>query len=481
MPKGCFLAAVSTFCLLCASCSRSNDNASQLAALDRAYKAGVLTADEYSAKKAALGGQGQALAALDKALAAGVLTKAEYEAKRSALLQTAAAAAVTPAGSQIPLQPVAQVAQAQAGRVQAASVGDGHTYRMQLVKIMDSQGFERPIVSATMLIPTDWQFQGGTTWNIKDSCNTIQTVMRASGPDGSGFEVLPAYAWVWADNPTFLQQAAAQKAQFGMRSCDVKPPMSAADYLKANLKSIRPDATVVGFEQAPKLMQDLQDQAQQAQKQAAQFNLKQQVKPDAVRARLRYTLGGKPIEEWIFASVVTTATLGPSYDPRTMRLIQSYSYNIRAALSAAREPQGKLDSSEKFFELLSSTFHVDPQWQARVTQNALQMQQIELKGERDRANIRAQTAEDIRKMQQDSFENRQRAQDQSFAEFDQVIRGVESYRNPNTGDRVELDSRYGNAWVNGAGEYILTDQTSWNPNEHLQGSWTPMEHVKPQP
>ena len=478
MRKRFSSAMICALCLLFAGCSRSNENASQLAALERAYKAGILTANEYAAKKAALGSQPQALAALDKAFQAGVLTKAEYDAKRSALLQSAAAPQ-SPSGSPIPLRPVAQVPQS--GSSQASAPGDGHSYRMQLVKVMDSQGFERPIVSATMLIPTDWQFQGATTWNIKDSCNTIQTTMRASGPDGSGFEVFPAYTWVWADNPTFLQQAAAQKAQFGTHPCDVKPPMTATDYLKANLKSVRPDATLVGFEQAPKLIENLQDQAQQAQKQAAQFNLRQQIKPDAIRARIRYMLGGKPVEEWVFAAVITTATLGPSYDPRTMRLIQSYSYNIRATASAARAPQGKLDSSEKFFELLNSTFHVDAQWQARVTQGALKIQQIELKGERDRANIRAQTAEDIRKMQQESFENRQRAQDQSFAEFDQVIRGVESYRNPNSGESVELDSRYGNAWVNGAGEYVLTDQAGWNPNEHLQGSWTPMEHVKPQP
>src|SRR5579883_2471110 len=69
-----------------AACSREGATG-DMAALDKAYKAGVLSPDEYAAKKAALQRQDKAIAALDKALAAGVLTKDEYLAKKSALLQ----------------------------------------------------------------------------------------------------------------------------------------------------------------------------------------------------------------------------------------------------------------------------------------------------------------------------------------------------------------------------------------------------------
>ena len=55
---------------------------------------------------------------------------------------------------------------------------------MKIAKVMDAQGFDHPVPSASMLIPVDWQSQGSTTWNRKDSCNPIQTSMRASGPDG---------------------------------------------------------------------------------------------------------------------------------------------------------------------------------------------------------------------------------------------------------------------------------------------------------
>ena len=69
----------------CSRPARSKD----LAALDQAYKSGVLNKDEYEAKKAGLESQSEALEALDKALAAGVLTQADYQATKARLIARA--------------------------------------------------------------------------------------------------------------------------------------------------------------------------------------------------------------------------------------------------------------------------------------------------------------------------------------------------------------------------------------------------------
>jgi len=50
------------------------------------------------------------------------------------------------------------------------------------------------------------------------------------------------------------------------------------------------------------------------------------------------------------------------------------------------------------------------------------------------------------------------------AQFDQVIRGVETYVNPSTGQPVELTGGYNRAFTNALGEYILSDSQSFNPN-----------------
>ncbi len=342
---------------------------------------------------------------------------------------------------------------------------------MKMAQIVDSQGFERPIPSASILIPVDWQSQGATTWNIKDKCNGIVTRFAVSGPDGRAFERFPVYNWVWADNPQSLRSAAAQEAQFGMKSCDVSPPLGAQDYLRRNLPRLRPNAQLVGFEQTPKLMQDLQQQAQQIESAARQYNLRQQVKYDAIKARVKYDFEGKPMEEWIVAATVTTGTFGP---------LGQWSYNCGAYAAGQRAPAGQLDASAKLFELIASTFRVNPEWQARITKHAMAIQQTDQKGIRDRAAIQAKSAEDTRRIQQETYENRQRSQDTINSDFSQVIRGVESYRNPSTGETLELDANYGHAWVNNHGEYLLSDQAGFDPNS-VRGNtanWTQLQPVK---
>src|ERR1035441_4517019 len=75
------------------ACSRRG-NSKELAALESAYRSGVLTKSEYDAKKAQLLARTDALAALEKARGEGILTQDEYLAKRAALT-----AADTPAAA----------------------------------------------------------------------------------------------------------------------------------------------------------------------------------------------------------------------------------------------------------------------------------------------------------------------------------------------------------------------------------------------
>jgi hypothetical protein len=59
---------------------------------------------------------------------------------------------------------------------------------------------------------------------------------------------------------------------------------------------------------------------------------------------------------------------------------------------------------------------------------------------------------------------------------------VETYQNPGTGEKVELDSNYGHAWVSNTGEYLLSDQEGFDPNTNRvlsKESWTPLQHAKP--
>jgi hypothetical protein len=62
--------------------------------------------------------------------------------------------------------------------------------------------------------------------------------------------------------------------------------------------------------------------------------------------------------------------------------------------------------------------------------------------------------------------------------FSQVIRGVQSYEDP-SGNRVELTAGNRRAWSNGLGEYIVSDDSFFEPGRSLQGNWTELRQAPP--
>ena len=82
-------------------------------------------------------------------------------------------------------------------------------------------------------------------------------------------------------------------------------------------------------------------------------------------------------------------------------------------------------------------------------------------------------------MMNQGHQSRSKMQDSAFHEWDQAIRGVQTFRNPNTGDTIELSNEYGHAWAGAGDQYILSNSEFFNPNVALEGSWTRLDPVKP--
>jgi hypothetical protein len=98
-----------------------------------------------------------------------------------------------------------------------------------------------------------------------------------------------------------------------------------------------------------------------------------------------------------------------------------------------------------------------------------QMQRIRAAGELSR--YISQTHNEISDMMMKSYENRQASEDRINKNWSQYMRGVDEYYNPVEQRPVELPSGFKNAWVNGRGEYIVTDSVNFNPNVELDGNW----------
>lgn len=354
--------------------------------------------------------------------------------------------------------------------------------RMKKVAVVDGSSFERPLPALTMFLPTDWKLEGSVTYPPGMPCGELlQLTFRAQSPDGKlALELLPAQLWEWADDPSsrqFIEMGYQQGRQFGRAGCGLMPPMRAADFLtRVLVPRLRPGARVLGVEPVPGADEPLQAQLRQAQAQAHQLGIQMALSGDTARAKVAYQAGGAPVEEWLVAVATVRATPVPALVGGQLGQTVTYAEEVRL-LFGLRAPAGQLEASEKLFTFIMSTLRLEPEWEERVTQVQLNIAAINQKGAADRARIRQQAAEEIQQIRDETYQNRQRSQDRSAYRMSQYIRGVETYRDPGTGERVELSNQYGRAWSNGAGEYVLSDSPGFNPNQHLNGSWTQLEQV----
>ena len=360
------------------------------------------------------------------------------------------------------------------------------TYRMRRHVITDQRGFERPMPALSLLLPLDWQFQGQVQYSQTIGCHAdlVQVLFQARSGDGRlQLELFPNHHWQWSTDPNLvqmLQANARQAAAFGRRECAIAPPLGAAAYLRQQVvPQARPGARILGEEPLPELIRTISAQVQEQQRRYARQGLQVRAQVDAARVRLATTRQGADMEEWIAGVTVAAAMPAPTFDPRTGRMGQAQSVQCAAFLVFGMSaPRGELAGHERLFNLILGTVQADPQWEGRVLQVIASMNAADSKGAMDRSAIARATGKTIAEGTRKGFEERGKATDRAFAQFDEYIRGVQTYRNPATGEKVQLSNQYGHAWANGSDEYVLSDQAGFNPNSALRGNWTELQPVK---
>ena len=365
-------------------------------------------------------------------------------------------------------------------------LADPSYLRLKRAEVVDQHGFEKPLPAMSVLIPVDWTFQGEVklAQRIGDPADLVKLVFRTTSPDGRlAIELLPSWNWSWVDDPMMrqaIQNQSAMAAQLGRAPTQMMPPMTARDFLsKVAVPKLRPGAKLLGIEPIPDLDPALQSQVKQAQALASQAGLQTRLRADEARARIQLPAGKAPAEEWITAVVITHATAMPTLTPGSGQMRQSAMYQSSAeSIYALRAPPGELPAHEKLFRTVISTVRVDPAWQARVTQVQASMSASNVQSAQDRSKIIAQSAEAQRRSIQGAYEAHQKAEDKSAERFSDAMRGLQTYRNPVTGEDVKLSNQYGHAWASGNGEYVMSDTPGFKPGDVLQGHWTELQPVK---
>ncbi len=352
--------------------------------------------------------------------------------------------------------------------------------RMRLVKILDSQGWGQPVEVARLLIPSDWKEEGGIQWAqnmARCPQNIIQARWRARSPDGlTGIEILPQYAWVWSDDP--MQQQMMQQSAANNMACDAYPVMSPADFLaRMVVPRTRQQARVVAGEPLPAVSRAEQAGLDRTYGPIVQQGYLRGVRAEAGRVRVEHLVNGQPVEEWLSATITTiaapsanSAALMNGGTAMTATNYQLMAYNVVGIWA----PRGQLDRQARLFATMVTSTRPNPQYQAAVAQFLNNVGRIQQQAAMDRQRIWREAQQAISGSIQQTYAQNQAVQDRMAEQFGQAIRGVETYIDPRSNERVELVGGYTSAWSNGKGEYILSDTPGFNPAAALQEDWREM-------
>jgi hypothetical protein len=304
-----------------------------------------------------------------------------------------------------------------------------------------------------MLIPADWQFEGGVRWVLNNPGMPAVGAFRAYNPQGvEAFEAFPNLPFFWTNNPMVTMQFPPGSFYFGN---EVRPPASALQVLQEIVvprhRGQMPGLQVVAQEQLPQPAQQMR-----ANDPAAGMGV---TGSDGGRVRVRYRLVDRDVEEDFFGVVEVSQQMMP-----TMMGMAENIFWMADYLFSFRAQAGQIDGLSDVFMAIVRSYRLNPQNQIQQIHNIGQLSQII-----------SQTSDTISDMMMDAFNQRQQTLDRLSGQFSQAIRGVDEYYDASIRQPVELPGGYDYAWSNGSDEYILTNDANFDPNLDSTVNWNVME------
>ena len=344
----------------------------------------------------------------------------------------------------------------------------GNYIKFKQIQVYDYNGFAKPVAAYTLLLPEGWKVTGGIKWNIYAKCltETVTNHLRAESPDGKySFEMFPIQTWEWMNDAGALQMAQYTRQTTG-KGCMLHQPMNASQFIsQIFIPEFRPGAQKIKAANTSGAAAAAREKSISEIKAMLQtYNA--DLNTDAVLATIRYNSSNGEYDEWVTASVTEY-----NYNlPSAMNYGSYYKYFYASAdeIISFSAPKGELEKNDKLFSTIMASFHLNPVWGKAISDMFVNISNIQSKGAMDRSRIWSNAMNEIGEKQYQSWQNREDSQDRIAQNWSQYMRGVETYVDPNTNTSIELSSGYNQAWSNGNGEYILSEDPNFNPNEYFQ-------------
>ena len=346
--------------------------------------------------------------------------------------------------------------------------GGGQPLVFRNQTVFDQQGLGLEVLR--LLIPKDWIFSGGITWDFAKIPPWASIVYTVTSPDGnSAIQQFPTLFMYWSQDP----QAQYSFTRMGNT---IMQPLGAIDFLQG---VFIPQARQGASNMKVIETQPLPGVAQQALAinnltlnlfgQISPFTFPYETRADAGRVKLEYTLNGRRMVEDFTAVInyfiTTQATITPGVYAQGVSWTPSvYSFRAPAEEMPARIRQLQISLYSRFANPVWSVSYT--RLCAVVTREQLRQQQAIFA----RYQQIHKTLEECNDIIWQTYESRSAAQDRMFESYSQALRGVDSYVDPVTNRSVDLPTGYDNAWTNGT-DYVFSESANFNPNVISTGNW----------
>jgi hypothetical protein len=341
---------------------------------------------------------------------------------------------------------------------QKESKNKGHFIKLKNFSYVDQQGTGTEAFS--MLLPVDWQFEGGIQYSLDNPAMPGVLACRAFSQDRKQvFEIFPNRSFFWTTSQEMIAFFPPGSKYLGNT---VRSPLNALEAIKEVIlpeeRSSFQDLVIISEEDLPGLPEAV----------GATAGINSGTQKSGAKIRVGYTEGGIPMEEDIFAVVETVQYSQPSM----YGMVNNWFWTMDYQFSFKAE-KGKLDNHSPMFQTLITSFRLNPQWYAKYMNfiDFLVQQQIQRTnsiGELSRYISRQN--DEMTASMRESYEARSRVYDKIYQNWSDATLGIDRYQN-SSGAEVRLPSGYNHAWSNQNGEYIISDNPNFNPNQGSNISW----------
>jgi len=339
-------------------------------------------------------------------------------------------------------------------------------------------------VASTLLVPKGWSVEGGLSRPAPQLySNPVLVDLTVEAPDGRAARFYPSMTFEFNANQQAPPFTPTMNGNFWHPL-----PESVGAWLQGMARR-HPDPEVSDLQfveeaDVPELTARLREQAAPTYRQVAQLNqtgagvgVGQRFDTQATRVVLRYTKGGKRLEETILVTwqVMLTGVQGR---------VQSGLWSI-GMMRSMRGPVGTDYMNDPALAAIFSSVRPNPAWVAEMQNYWAELARIKHRGAQERRQQawaahqkRMQTNRETSDIIAGGWRSRDASSDRLQRMEVDTIHEQTPYATP-SGQTVRLPSFYDHVYTDGNGTYILGNDALYNPNTDASVNRVDWQRIEP--